>query len=146
MSLRAPCCSVDGRSPLRSAGRAFLLESAGQHKGRVCARRLGHLVERNRSRNMTTMLIRNAEGIFTGLPDDVMRATGATAFAMGGSLQSANSLQSQVKRSLTLRVCHLSGSRIDAPPPFSEHPQRRSRGNESAADGLVAFGPAFLLA
>jgi len=26
---------------------------------------------------MTSMLIRNAEGIFTGLPDDAMRATGA---------------------------------------------------------------------
>src|SRR5258708_7424751 len=41
---------------------------------------------------------------------------------------------------------HLSGSRIDAPPSVSEHPQGCARRHEPAADGLVAFGAAFLLA
>src|SRR5215470_524633 len=83
MSLRAPGCSVDGTCRCDPPVAHFLRERAGQHTGGVCARRLGHLVERNRSRNMTSMLIRNADGIFTGLPDDAMRATGAIRIRNG---------------------------------------------------------------
>ena len=40
---------------------------------------------------MTSTLIRNADGIFTGLPGEAMRASGAIVKMQGGKLETVNS-------------------------------------------------------
>src|SRR5712692_7642617 len=149
MSPQTPCCSVDRTCPLRS-GRGALLASeralwpitVGQS-----ARVSDICLKRNRKQNMTATLICNSDGIFTGLPGDAMRATGAIRVLDGRIAAIGDLAPEPGEEIIDASGCViLSGSRVDAPPSVSEHPQGCARRHESAADGLAAFGPAFLLA
>ena len=95
---------------------------------------------------MASTLIRGADGIFTGLPGDAMRARGRDPDRRRtdrGHRRSRRGAGRADHRRLRMR--HLSRPGLDPPPPVPEHPQGRARRHQPAFDGLAALGAARLL-